>query len=1005
MPAFLFTDMENSTLKWQTHPDFMPLCLQTHDEIVGNCIASFGGSVVKTTGDGFLAIFHNGGSLQCSCEIQRALSREDWDRVDGLSIRIGVHSGPVTERGGDFFGTSVNRAARVMAAGSGGQIVFTEEALKSETVPPGTDILNHGLHMLSDLLEPLRLYTLAWSGSPDSDHKHLRTISLSPGSLPLQNTPFVGRDDDLNRVKTILTRDSCRLLTLLAPGGAGKTRLALQAAADLVPVFTDGVFFIPLEQVRDQGAVTAEICRRMGITLAGPSGEMQQLLARMRGMKCLLILDNIEHLPDCGPIVSSILSGTGEASILATSRHRTGLREEWLYEVTGLSLPGEKCRSFEDSDGCTLFMQVAERTAPGFTPDDGQRRSVEALCTLLEGSPLGIELAASWVRLVPPSVVLSELKRDLGLLESGDPLVPSRQRTLGQAFDYSWKLLNDSDRKALAGASVFHGDFTAEAFSRVTGGSLRDLAALHDKSLLRRSGTDRFALHGIIRGFAREHIEAHPDGAEGLVRNHRDCYASLCAELLPLLKSGGQQNALEALQNDIENIREGFLKAAATGSGSLVESCSDALSIFFQTRSRLREGKALFEEVLATLVGRGFDSPEAPPGSRKSLAAVMTSAAVFNAMTGDLDVASKLAENALGIAVSVGSSMDAARSLNIMGIVRYNRGDHSGAAGLIEKALSHKDVISDPWVQSSILCNLGNVHDSLGNREKAVECLRRALCLARTTGDRFRLASILVNLGRLLDRNSGMELLGEALAIREELGDRKGIAFLHAALASLDEDPGGDTALDHWLKALSIQREIGDRPGASRTLYSLGNLKAERGHLDDALGYFTDSMALAGLIGATRAWHDALCRKALVMAAAGMAPKALETMENAERDAFTEDKPPSPEKHHSTLALCAHLAGKPELALSAVGSALRATGGRFLPETLAAAALISMELNRTDVAMACVDSLSANPQEVPAEIRVSLPPGSGSPERAPDQVELAALLGQVFGNAQFAKKC
>lgn len=1001
MPSFLFTDIENSTLKWQAHPRSMARCLENHDGIIEKCITSFGGSVVKTTGDGFLAVFHNGGALLCACGIQHALSRENWDSVEGMSVRIGVHSGPVTERGDDFFGTSVNRAARVMAAASGGQIVFTEKALRSDTVPPGNDLLNHGLHMLSDLLDPLRLYTLAWSGCPESDHKPLRTISLSRGSLPLQSTPFVGREDDLRRVRTILTGDSCRLLTLLAPGGAGKTRLALQAAADLFPVFTDGVFFIPLEQVGDTGAVTAEICRRMGITLAGPYGEMQQLLAGMRGMKCLLILDNIEHLPDCGSMISSILAGTAEARILATSRHRTGLREEWLYEVGGLSLPGEQHPSFEEADGCTLFMQVAERTAPGFDPDDEQRCSIESLCALLEGSPLGIELAASWVRLVPPSAVLSELRRDLSLLESADPLAPSRQKTLGQAFDYSWKLLSDSDRKAMAGASVFRGDFTAVAFGMVTGGNLKDLAALHDKSLLRRSGTDRFALHGIIRGFAREHIEAHPDGAAGLERNHRDCYASLCAELLPLLKSGGQQNALEAIQSDLANIREGFIKAAATGSGASVESYSDALSIFFQTKSRLREGKALLEEALATLVERGFDSPEALPESRKSLAVVMTSAAVFNVMTGNLDAASKLAASALEIARSVGSSMDSARSLNILGIVSYNRGDHPGAAGLFEEALSHRDVIRDPWVQSSILCNQGNAHESLGNTEKAAECLKRALSLARTTGDRFRTASILVNLGRMLERKSGMEMLGEALAIREELEDSKGIAFIHGALASLDEDPAGEAALDHWLRALSIQREIGDRPGASRTLFSLGNLEAERGRLDKALEYFSNSMELAGSIGATRAWHEALCRKALVMAAAGMTSQALETMECAN----TDPQPPSFEKHHATTALCAHMAREPKLALGAIREALGSAEGQFLPETLTAAALITTDLNRTDAATACLDSLSKRLQEVPAEIRGLLPNGSGGSGKAPDQTDLAALLGQIFANALKQKKC
>lgn len=1005
MPSFLFTDIENSTLKWQTHPDSMPICLERHDRIIRDCIEAFGGSLVKTTGDGFLAVFINGSALSCAGGIQLSLSREDWSAVGGLSVRMGIHSGPVTEREGDFFGTSVNRAARVMAAGAGGQIVFTEDALKSETLPPSAGMLNHGLHMLSDLLDPIRLYTLAWSGCPDSDHRPLRTVSLSPGNLPLQSTPFVGREEDLNRVKAILTRDPCRMLTLMAPGGGGKTRLALQAAAELLPFFTDGVFFVPLEQVAENGAVTPEICRRMGITLSGPSGEMQQLLAGIRGMKCLIILDNIEHLPDCGSVISSILAGTREAVILATSRHRTGLREEWLYEVGGLSLTAGGCGASGMSDGCRLFMQVAERTAPGFTPDDDQRRSIEELCVFLEGSPLGIELAASWMRLVPPAAVLSELRRGLSLLESADPLVPSRQKTLGHAFDYSWRLLGKGDRQALAGASVFRGDFTAAAFINITGGSLRDLAALQDKSLLRPSGRDRFALHGIIRAYAGDHADAHPDGAEGLLKKHCAFHSSLCGELLPLLRSGGQQAALEAIQSDIDDIRYGFLHAAATLSGNALENYSDALSIFFQTKSRFSEGKALFEDVLKILAERGFDSADSPRDFRASYARVMTSAAVFNVVTGELDTAWKLAETALAVARSAGADMDTARSLNIMGIVRYNRGEHEGAAQLIEEALSHRDVVGDPWVQSSILCNLGNVHDSLGNRGKAVECLKRALGLARATGDRFRTASILFNLGRLVDGKQGMEMLGEALAIREELGDRKGIAFLHSALASQNPDPSGEAALDHWKKALSIQREIGDRPGASRTLYSLGNLEAERGRLDEALAFFAESMTLAGSIGATLAWHEALCRSALVTAASGKAAMALESMTNAGGDPFSSVIQPSPERHHSVTALCAHLAGDPEHARDALTRAVSSAEGGFLPETLAIASLVLISLDRAEVASACLDELAGRMREVPAEIRGLLPGEPGGAEGNREKADLRTILVRTFGNAHNVEKC
>lgn len=975
MTTFLFTDIENSTLKWQNHPEGMSVSLAIHDRIIRRCVESHGGQVVKHTGDGFLAAFHNGEALICAAAVQRDIKARDWEETGGLRVRIGVHPGEAEARNGDFFGPSVNRAARITASGAGGQIVFSEEALRSERIPGELDARHHGRHMLTDLLEPIGLYTLFWSGDPEADHLPLKTVTTSPGSLPRQNTPFIGRADHIKSLTGMIRSDPCRMLTIQAPGGGGKTRLALQVAAEVMGHFPEGVFFVSMEDASGDEEFTARISGRLGISLQGPGGGFGQLLDGLRDRRCLLVLDNMEHLLPSRPLIGEILSGAPGVKILATSRHRLGLAEEHLCILPGLTLPGENGLDFESADSCALFLETAGRVSPGYTPDGKDRESIRELCRLLEGSPLGIELAASWMRLLPAASVLKEIEEDFSLLKKDDPSSPERHRSLRLAFDYSLRLLSEKDREALAGVSVFRGSFTPEAFRAVTGGGLQELASLHDKSLLKRSGRDRFRLHGILRSFALEIQEDHREGPGGLADRHCVHYGERCGALLPLLKSGEQLPALDETEADLENLRAGFLHALSHRNWRTVSRYASLLALFYQMRSRFIEGRVLFDQGLETLESREWHSPQAPPDRRNCVSLTASSGAMFHVITGNLDRGGELAEQARALSLGTEDPRGTARSLNILGIISFNRGGHEEAARLLELALEHGEETTDAWVQSSMLSNLGTVSRALGQRGRARKHLERALSLARETGDRFRIAQVLVNLGSVSERLRAMEMFTEALEIRKQLGDKKGIAFLHFSLGAMavEEDPV--EAERHWSEALAIQEEVGDRPGMVRTLHSLGDIEARKGNLEPASGLFRRSLELAGRIGALEAMNESRRRMALIRALTEGGGAGLDLMDRNLEEPCFRNSPLTRGAHHGVAALCAWMAGDPDRAGAEAVSALEARGEDPGWAALLSSALLCRDRKNRRMLRGCLALL--NPGEIPVEIRKLVPEGPG----------------------------
>jgi class 3 adenylate cyclase len=416
MPIFLYTDIEGSTQLWEKHGEAMSAVLDRHDEILMRCIEGCGGRHVKNSGDGMLAVFEGGETepLECALAMQRKLADEKWPAIDELRVRVAVHAGPADYRAGDYFGSTVNRLARLMATAWGGQIIVTPEVIGITPLPDGARLVDLGVHLLKDLTEPQQIFGLLHENLKLQEFPALRSMSSRPNNLPRQPTPLVGREDELAEIGELLARPDCRLLTLVAPGGMGKTRLGLQAAAEQINVFQNGVFFVPLAGVTSVDNLPSTIANALNLSFYGAEDLEIQLHNYLREKQLLLLLDNFEHLIAGAKTVSDILAAAPGVKIVATSRRRLLLQAEWTFDVPGLSVPENGGLEAAGTYGSVeLFLQSARRVQPGFSPTMEDLQGIVRVCRIVEGMPLALILAAAWVNTLSCQEIADEIQRTL----------------------------------------------------------------------------------------------------------------------------------------------------------------------------------------------------------------------------------------------------------------------------------------------------------------------------------------------------------------------------------------------------------------------------------------------------------------------------------------------------------------------------------------------------------------------------------------------------------------
>jgi predicted ATPase len=575
--TFLFTDVEGSTKLWEQFPDAMKRALERHDGILRSAITNAKGTVVKATGDGMMAVFESAaGALQACLEAQHALRDEPWPDIGPLRVRMAIHSGEAETRGGDYFGPVVNRTARIMAAGHGGQVLLSASAasLVVDQLPHGVSLADLGEHRLKDLERPERLFQLV---HPDltTEFPALSTLNRRPNNLPTQTSAFVGRDAELSEIRRRIEDVDVHLVTLTGPGGTGKTRLALRAAADQVDRFEDGVFFVDLASVTDTDSCLALIARVVGLSEARERSLVDELKRHLRGQRVLLVLDNFEQVTVAAPALVDLLHDCPGLKLLVTSREALHVRGESLYPVPPLSLPRDRsaARSADELgrfEAIQLFVERARAIRPDFHLTDDNARAVVEICQRLDGLPLAIELATARINLFSPEALLERLGSRLKLLRSGARDLPARQQTLRGTIEWSYDLLEPGEQRLFELLSVFSGGTFDEV--EAVAGSLETIAesgvepmdgvaSLLDKSLLRRvepddgQGEPRVVMLETIREYATEQLDAHPEFAAAARQAHADYFADVAARAWGEVTGAERDVTVAMLAADVDNLR------------------------------------------------------------------------------------------------------------------------------------------------------------------------------------------------------------------------------------------------------------------------------------------------------------------------------------------------------------------------------------------------------------------------------------------------------------------
>jgi predicted ATPase/class 3 adenylate cyclase len=498
--TFLFTDIEGSTKLWERYQEAMGEALVRHDEILQKAIEGHGGYVFKTVGDAFCCAFPTAqDALEASLEAQSTLLTQEWGEPGPVRVRMALHTGAAEERDRDYFGPTVNRDARLLSAGHGGQVLLSlaTQELVREALPEGVELKDLGERRLKDLFRPERVFQIVSSGLPSS-FPPLKTLDARLNNLPAQPTPLVGRGRELREIAAILRRPDVRLLTLTGPGGTGKTRLGLQTAADLLDEFGDGAFFVALAPITDPALVASAIAGPLGAVESPERTVMEAIEDHLRDSELLLLLDNFEQVVEASPLVGRLLAACPRLKILTTSRSLLRVYGEHGYSVAPLELPNPRrlppLEKLSQYEAVRLFVERANAVKAGFAIDNDNAPAVAEVCARLDGLPLAIELAAARTRILSPEVMLRRIGDRLNLLKGGSRDLPERQRTLRGAIDWSHGLLSDGERVLFRRLSVFVGGCSLETAEKVCDAEgdlpvdvLDGLESLVDGSLLRQS--------------------------------------------------------------------------------------------------------------------------------------------------------------------------------------------------------------------------------------------------------------------------------------------------------------------------------------------------------------------------------------------------------------------------------------------------------------------------------------------------------------------------------------
>jgi len=846
--TFLFTDIEGSTSLLRQLGDEYAKVLADQRRICRSIFAKWHGREVDTQGDSFFVSFPRATeAVAAVVGAQLALAEHAWPQGVNVKVRMGLHTGePLTAEEG-YVGIDVHRAARIAHIGHGGQVLLSETtaALVRDDLPEGTSLLDLGHHRLKDLEQLEHIRQIVIQGLP-SEHPPLKTLETVvaesrsiPQNLPVQSTPFVGRKDEMASLNKLLSNPEKRLVTIIGPGGMGKTRLALAVAERQLEVhpelsenggarYPDGLFFVPLDGLDEPEQIIPTIANSLRFTIAEPQESIgqadipdrtpkQQLLDYLSNKRLLLVMDNFEHLLDGAGLLSEIRQQAPMVKIVATSREKLGLHGEQLYQLHGMSVPetGAQIATadelLEKYSSAQLFLQSAERVAPVFEIQSGETRELAKICRLVGGMPLALELSAGWIDMLSLSEIINEIEQGIEILETSLHNVPERQRSMEAIFEGTWRRLSPVEQSLFRKLCIFRGGLTRKAAKEVAGASLRQLAGLMSKSLLLFDRqTSRYDIHRLLRHYGLEQLAVEPANEQAVRDRHSAYFLETIAALEEALYSVRYQSVVDDIEGDLENLRTALHWAVAHHQ---LEHLGRAILPLFQFYRWCYHGEILFKDAQMIVDGlAGQDSPKA--------------------------------------------HLITARALARQGWVLPEQEDLK----LLKKShtilkstdLASLDTRRD---RAFALLRIGSIILEFNDLMNANEMFEESLILYREVGDRWGEAMIIRQMAEhaLASGNSPEygRYIEECAAIRAELGNPLGLIYSLNTRALLSLFRGKtEEAIGFVRQSSIIRRDIGDPGSIGQSAMWLGFTYLFIGCFDEALESYEEAITIFEELGA-----------------------------------------------------------------------------------------------------------------------------------------------------------
>jgi predicted ATPase/class 3 adenylate cyclase len=850
--TFLFTDVEGSTQLWEQYPEQMHTALARHDTLLREVIQRHKGVVFKTVGDAFCAAFSTAiEGVIAALAAQQALLAADWAEIGVLRVRMAVHTGSAEARDGDYFGQTLNRVARLLSIGHGEQVLLSQATagLIAESLPPGCTLQDMHSHRLKDLQQPEHVWQLLHHDLP-VEFPPLRSLQAFANNLPVQTTSFIGREPEMEQVRSRLA--STRLLTLTGAGGCGKTRLALQVAAERVEAYPDGVWLVELAALSEGDLVAQSVASALGLREEPGRDLTETVTNNLRTKALLLILDNCEHLVEaCARLADTLLRLCPAVKVLATSREALNIAGETTYRVPSLLQPDpnnlpmlekELVSALTEFDAVRLFLERATSHRADFGLNRQNGRAVAEVCQRLDGIPLAIELAAARVKVLPVEQISQRLDNRFRLLTTGSRTALPRHQTLRALIDWSYELLTGAERSLLCRLSVFAGGWTLEAAESVCSDfGLQDpptaiqnpkskiqneevldlLTSLVDKSLVMYEAGNpqaRYRLLETVRQYALERrIEA---GEVASVRKRHHAYFLIWAETAKSQMTQGDKRAwLERVETEYDNLRAALTWCQEAQDAETELRLAGALGLFWRIRGYLAEGRNWLEWGLQ----RSSDI------KTEARAATLREAGSLAISQGDFDAARSCYAESLAIEQALEDQHGIAASLRGLGEASNRQSDYSAARPYFEEALALYRQLADLQGIADELTDLGNLAWNLSDYATARALHEEALAIYRSTDNRLSVGNTLTNLA-LAVRQQGeyalaRTLLEESLVIRREFGESQGVGMALGALGTVAQKQGDFVAARTFHEeGLEIFRAAANKRGIANSLFDLGKV-------------------------------------------------------------------------------------------------------------------------------------------------------------------------------------